>query len=113
MLFSKKAIIDCSAIEDTNSFHSEFKFKFGFPSFYGGNMDELKDSLSCLDDKWCNVSKHFQLGKNEHLTILVNQSQDFKTNYPELFLQFIEVIIAVNERYSNAGSSTRILLELV
>ncbi len=113
MIVRKKVIIDGSAIEDTKSFHSEFKFKFGFPSFYGGNMDALIDSLSYLDDKGCNMSKHFQLGKNEHLTILVNQSQDFKTNYPELFLQFIEVIIDVNERYSNASSSTRILLELV
>ncbi len=62
MLTTKLAIIDGNEIKDEGTFHSEFQFKLGLPSFYGANMDALIDSLSYLDDKTCNQSKYWQLG---------------------------------------------------
>lgn len=112
MLSTKVVIIDGNEIEDESSFHSELKFKLGLPSFYGENIDALIDSLSCLDDKMCNQSKFWQLGKNEKMVFLIKSSSVFKDNCQELLFELIDVVVAVNERYENSKSSTRILLQL-
>lgn len=42
--------IDCSNIFDEDSFHSVFAATFGFPSFYGRNMDAWIDCMTSLDE---------------------------------------------------------------
>lgn len=41
--------IDCEQIIDWNSFHDIFAETFGFPGFYGRNMDAWIDCLTRLD----------------------------------------------------------------
>ncbi|MBA8904082.1 MULTISPECIES: barstar family protein [unclassified Phyllobacterium] len=42
--------IDCSNIFDEDSFHSVFAATFGFPAFYGRNMDAWVDCMTSLDE---------------------------------------------------------------
>jgi RNAse (barnase) inhibitor barstar len=42
--------IDGRRITDWNTFHSVFSDAFGFPSFYGRNMDAWIDCMTYLDD---------------------------------------------------------------
>jgi predicted deacylase len=42
--------IDCSNIFDEDSFHRVFAATFGFPSFYGANMDAWIDCMTSLDE---------------------------------------------------------------
>lgn len=42
--------IDANDITDVESFHTVFATAFGFPSFYGRNMDAWIDCLTCFDD---------------------------------------------------------------
>jgi RNAse (barnase) inhibitor barstar len=41
--------LDCDRITDWESFHAVFAEVFGFPSFYGRNMDAWIDCMSYLD----------------------------------------------------------------
>ena len=46
MMFTDVVSVDCARIHDWNSFHDEFATVFGFPDFYGRNMNawiELRD----------------------------------------------------------------------
>lgn len=43
------AKIDCSRITDWPSFHDEFDRVFGFPDFYGRNMDAWNDCMTSID----------------------------------------------------------------
>lgn len=45
-----KVTIDCRRIVDRAAFHDVFAAAFGFPAFYGRNMDAWIDCLTCLDD---------------------------------------------------------------
>lgn len=42
--------IDCHRIVDRATFHDVFAAAFGFPDFYGRNMDAWIDCLTCIDD---------------------------------------------------------------
>ena len=45
----KTVKIDCKEIPDWDSFHDLFSKKFGFPRFYGRNMNAWIDCMSSLD----------------------------------------------------------------
>ena len=49
-MIAKKVSIDCAIIHDCNSFHDEFARVFGFPSFYGRNMNAWIDCMTSLDE---------------------------------------------------------------
>jgi hypothetical protein len=53
----KRVKIDCSKINDWVSFHNIFAEEFGFPSFYGRNMDAWIDCMSYLDDPDSGMTK--------------------------------------------------------
>ncbi len=42
--------VDTSRITDWDSFHTVFAEAFGFPDFYGRNMDAWIDCLTCIDE---------------------------------------------------------------
>ncbi|MEM6554016.1 MAG: barstar family protein [Planctomycetota bacterium] len=42
--------VDARRISDWGTFHDVFSEAFGFPGFYGKNLDAWIDCLSCLDD---------------------------------------------------------------
>ena len=56
-LMIKKVRINADLITDWDSFHDIFKINFGFPDFYGRNMDAWIDCMTDIDDKEIGMTK--------------------------------------------------------
>ena len=97
-------------INDWTSFHLICKQVFGFPDFYGMNLDAWVDCLSDLDEDYRMC--RFLLDSNEVLTIDVDNSAEFKRRLPDVFEAMIESAAFVNERYVNDGKLPKLVLEL-
>lgn len=84
-------------IVDWDSFHSACKDAFGFPEFYGRNLDAWIDCMSYLDDS--DEMTTFHLKANEVLNIRLTDSDNFRLRAPGLFEAIIDCTAAVNKRY--------------
>jgi len=49
--------VDCDRITDWESFHSVFADVFGFPNFYGRNMNAWIDCMSYLDEPKAGIAR--------------------------------------------------------
>ncbi|HXG86511.1 MAG TPA: barstar family protein [Pyrinomonadaceae bacterium] len=103
--------LNINQITDWASFHLVCEEAFGFPAFYGRNMDAWIDCLSYLtyDDKMT----RFVLSKDEMLHIEVTETKNFNSRLPEIFIALVECSAFVNNRYIETGENTRISLILL
>jgi hypothetical protein len=92
--------IDCQRIDDWDTFHDVFKEVFGFPDFYGRNMDAWIDCMTYLDEPAGGMtSVHgsatdpvvLQLTNIDHLT-------------PEIYAALVDCAAFVNWRRIDTGS---------
>ncbi len=95
---------------DWPSFHTESQEKFGFPDFYGRNMDAWIDCLSGLRDD--DGMSSIVLSPDEILVIEVADSAFLRAESPHILAALEECIEAVNERYAEDGESPPLQLEL-
>lgn len=104
------ARLDGKAIRDWPGFHQECQKTFGFPDFYGHNMDAWIDCLSTLrnDD---GMSK-FRLGPDDTLQIEVLHADTLRCRAPEILTALQECSAAVNERYGENGEKPALALLL-
>ncbi|GAA0656590.1 barstar family protein [Rheinheimera tangshanensis] len=101
--------IDANKIIDWNSFHGVFSEVFGFPDFYGANMNAWIDCLSDLDDPDSGMTKmHIEPG--ETLTVLIENSREFKERCPEQFSALVECAAFVNYRCTEKNQPALIAL---
>ena len=91
-----KVRLNSKQIKDWKSFHLLCKSKFGFPDFYGTNMNAWIDCLSCLDEE--DRMSHFTLEKGELLHIEISDTEDFNSRLPEIFDALVECSAFVNRR---------------
>ncbi|QND50283.1 barstar family protein [Rhizobium lusitanum] len=92
-----------------DNFHKEFAATFGFPSFYGQNMDAWIDCMSCLSAPGEQMtSLAVQAGKI--LTIKINNYRYFKENGPEQWINLLECAAFVNWRELQQGRDPLIAL---
>lgn len=101
--------LDGAAIKDRQSFHAECQAKFGFPDFYGRNMDAWIDCLSTLRDN--DGMSGFTLAPGETLQIEVAHSGILRNRAPQILDTLSVCVDAVNERYIENGEKPA--LELV
>ncbi len=94
----KEIQINTTIIHDWSSFHQIFKDAFGFPDYYGANMDAWIDCMSCLSDPLSGMSK-ITLEPGESLTIKLLQTADFMKRCPKQFLSLVECSAFVNQRF--------------
>jgi hypothetical protein len=102
------AILDATAITDWDSFHTVSQQAFGFPDFYGRNLNAWHDCLTHLDDGM----SRFDLAADETLTIEVRGAHDFAQRCPEIALALTEAVAFVNDRNLAVGAPARLLLLL-
>jgi hypothetical protein len=102
------AILNAAVITDWDSFHDESQRAFGFPEFYGRNMDAWHDCLTYLDDGM----SRFQLAPHETLTIEVVGADDFMQRCPEIANALIGAVAFVNHRNLETGAPARLVLLL-
>lgn len=101
--------IDFSKIEDLNSMHELLKQKFGFPNFYGKNVNALIDCWSSLrhpEDEMAEIA----LEKDETLDLVVKCLLSKKGI---IVNNFLISILSVNQRYIRRNESPPINLILI
>jgi len=96
---------------DGPSFHSTFAKAFGFPDFYGRNMDAWIDCMTYLDDPDAAMST-VQVPSGEVLSLVVENADHLKEHCPKEFADLLECSAFVNWRRVELGSSPIIALAL-
>ncbi len=99
-------------IVDWKSFHNRFADLFGFPDFYGANMDAWIDCMSSLDDPDAGLST-FHLETDERLVLEVLETEQFQQRCPEQFESLVTCTAFVNQRFIDNSSGCRIALAFV
>ena len=102
-----RVILDSSEITDWASFHRACKAAFGFPDFYGANMNAWIDCLTYLRED--DGMSRFVLEPAEQLVIEVVKSESLPR---EILLELTECSAAVNRRYVEAGDEAPLRLVL-
>jgi RNAse (barnase) inhibitor barstar len=100
--------IDCQKIIDWDSFHKEFSEKFGFPDFYGNNMNAWIDCMTSLDapeDGMTNIHAE----KLNVITLQLENVNDLANQYPELYNAIVECSAFVNWRRMDNGNQPPVL----
>jgi hypothetical protein len=94
--------LDTRRITDWDSFHAVFAEAFGFPDFYGRNMDAWIDCMTSLDDPDAGMTQvHAPSGG-----VLVLQREDvddFSRRCPEQYAAVVECSAFVNWRRIEVG----------
>ena len=98
-------------ITDWRSFHEVCQEVFGFPDFYGMNMDAWIDCMSYLHED-AGMTR-FLLAEGEKLRIEVEAAEDFKSRVPEIYRALRECSSFVNERHAEDGEAPVLWLALL
>jgi hypothetical protein len=105
----KKVRINADMITDWDSFHDIFKIAFGFPDFYGRNMDAWIDCMTDIDHHDSGMTR-ILIGKTDTLVIELSNSDTFKHRCPDIYLALLECSAFVNFRkLSNNDKSTIVI----
>jgi RNAse (barnase) inhibitor barstar len=105
-----KVQLDGQRMCDWSSFHTESQEKFGFPDFYGRNMDAWVDCLSGLRD--ADGMSSIALAPDETLHIEVLHSDIFRSKAPHILVVVEDCLDALNERYIENGQNPALQLDM-
>lgn len=94
---TKNIFIDASRISDWDSFHDTFAKMFGFPGFYGRNMDAWNDCMTYLDDPDGDMTS-VHVAPGDVVVLCISGVADFKKRCPEIYEALIECSSFVNYR---------------
>jgi hypothetical protein len=101
--------LDTRQMTDWESFHSVFADAFGFPDFYGRNMDAWIDCMTYLDDPGARMtSVHSPPGGV--LVLQLDYVDDFAARCPEQYNAVIECAAFVNWRRIELGEEAVLAL---
>ena len=95
------ARLDGTAIHDWDSFHDQCAAAFGFPAFYGRNMNAWIDCLTYVREG--DGMSRFVLGPEETLVIELLGTQALNHRAPEIVDALVECAASVNERHVEMG----------
>jgi len=97
--------VNCERIRDWKSFHDEFAAVFGFPEFYGRNMNAWIDCLTSLDSPSDGMTS-VHAAHGHVLTLQLENVVPFREQHPELYAAIIECAAFVNWRRLEVGNSS-------
>ncbi|RJG03798.1 barstar family protein [Noviherbaspirillum sedimenti] len=103
-------LLDGATITDWPAFHAQCREAFGFPDFYGNNLDAWVDCLSYLRDD--DGMTRFHLAEEEVLEIEVTQADTLRQQAPDLLEELAFCIEGINERYADYGEKPALKLLL-
>ena len=89
--------IDTAVIRDWGTFHDCFLKSFGFPEFYGRNMDAWIDCMSSLDDPESGMTT-VHVPNGGIVVLRLEGAADFKRRCPEQYAAMVECSAFVNWR---------------
>lgn len=94
--------MDMRLIQDWPSFHAQFAKTFGFPAFYGNNMNAWIDCMTSLDSPGDGMTT-IHCKPPEVVVLQLDQAMDLKTRQPELLEAIISSAAFVNWRKIEMG----------
>jgi RNAse (barnase) inhibitor barstar len=96
------------AIYDWTSFHAECQRAFGFPAFYGRNMEAWVDCMSSLrsDDGLLSI----RLPAGELLELELTDTDALRERVPDLIEGLVLATAEVNQRFIENGEAPAIAL---
>jgi RNAse (barnase) inhibitor barstar len=94
--------IDCAKIRDWDSFHDEFASVFGFPDFYGRNMNARIDCMTSLDEPGDGMTT-VHAEKGHVLALQLENVLPFREQNKDLYDAIIECAAFVNWRRLEVG----------
>ncbi len=94
---TKTVSIDASLISDWDSFHDTFAATFGFPGFYGRNMNAWNDCMTYLDDPDAGLTS-IHVTPGDVVVLCISEVTDFKKRCPEIYDALVECSSFVNYR---------------
>jgi barstar (barnase inhibitor) len=103
--------IPTDQIADWDSFHSVFQAVFGFPSFYGRNMNAWIDCLTYLDDPPSGMTS-ICIAPGQLVAIRIDDAPDFRRRCPEQYEALVECTAFVNYRRTDRGGQPVLTLML-
>ena len=103
--------IDANEIVGADSFHTIFASAFGFPNFYGRNMDAWIDCLTYLDDVEAGMTS-VHVAPGQCLPLVIDHAHEFKVRCPDLFAALVECAAFVNFRRVELGGLPVLALAL-
>jgi RNAse (barnase) inhibitor barstar len=101
--------VDCEVIRDWPSFHEEFARIFGFPDFYGKNMDAWIDCMTSLDAPDDGLSS-VHCSPGSVLTLELKNVKAFADRCPEQYEALIRCSAFVNWRRIEIGGASVLAL---
>lgn len=93
--------IDGTRITDWPEFHDAFAQAFGFPEFYGRNLDAWVDCMTRLDEDFNGV----RLAQGELLMLQITDAAAMKDNAPQILSALFEMASFVNYRRVEIGQA--------
>lgn len=102
----KTVPIDASQIADWPSFYDAFAKAFGFPEFFGRNMDAWIDCMTNLDEEFNAI----QVEPGDLVCISLEGAAEFKVRCPEQYEAFVECAAFVNWRRIEVGDPPILVL---
>ncbi|MBL4885330.1 MAG: barstar family protein [Planctomycetaceae bacterium] len=107
----KRVQVDASRIEDWDTFHDVFAETFGFPEFYGRNMNAWIDCMTYLEspgDEMTSVT----CDKEDFIIIELLNARGFKASCPEQYEALLECSAFVNWRNLEIGNNPHLMLSI-
>ena len=101
--------IDARGIRDWDTFHDVFSAAFGFPAFYGRNMNAWIDCMTYLDEPSAGMSS-VTVEPGSVLVLQLESVDEFAARCPEQYSALVECAAFVNWRRIEQGQSAVLAL---
>ena len=108
MAAGRVVAVDGSRIVDRRSFHDVFAEAFGFPDWYGRNMDAWIDLFTYMDED--EPTTGLSVAAGETVTILVEGAASLRSRVPEVYDALVEAAAFVNWRRIETGGTPYLCL---
>ena len=102
--------IDSAKILDKDGFHRFFSDLFGFPDYYGSNMNAWIDCMTYLDDKESGMTTKINVNKGELIVLQLENAEALRKQAPEVYSDLIKCSAFVNYRRIEVGETPLIIL---
>ena len=103
--------IDARQIIDWQSFHDVFMATFGFPTFYGRNMNAWIDCMTDLDEPDTKMSS-IHAPPGGIVVLSLTHAREFSKRLPEIYATLVECVAFVNWRRLEQGEGPVLALSV-
>ncbi len=104
--------MDMTGVVDWDSFHDAFARAFGFPDFYGRNMDAWNDCMEDLDDPDAGMTT-MHCDPGSFVLLELSGMVGFKDRCPEQYEALLECAAFVNYAKLDVGESPVLMLSFL